>query len=410
MRFGPTPPAAGATTVTHAATANARTPQILRTPLTLPLSRPPAVSPPGCRGNLERLLQITRVCFAHPGGPPVTVTDSRSRGTYAPYLPALARAWPGGAPYREIDATLVSVDLSGFTALSERLAQKGKAGAEELILVVSGCFEGLDRYRGTARRRRPEVPRRRAAPAVRRRMITQSAPAAPPRRCSGSSRRRGTDREHGRPSLAADVDRSALGACARLRSRHIAPRADRHRPCRDRDDPARVGRSRPARCSSQRRPRPRSTICGSARRAEARASCSSTQSTGRRPRHRRSDAGADSVEFLPVPLRAALAAGVEPEHRHVVAAFVKFTGVEAVLEERRRRRAARTTCAARRGDGLGGGRARADVARVRHRRRRRQALPHRRRTVVDRRRRRRDAARAASASSRPTSASISAPA
>jgi class 3 adenylate cyclase/tetratricopeptide (TPR) repeat protein len=41
----------------------------------------------------------------------------------------------------------------------------------------------------------------------------------------------------------------------------------------------------------------------------------------------------DLAEFVPAPLRAALAAGVEPEHRHVVAAFVKFKGVEHVLVE-----------------------------------------------------------------------------
>ena len=71
----------------------------------------------------------------------MTVT-ARAAAAYAPYLPALARTWPGDVPFREIDATLVSVDLSGFTALSERLAQKGKAGIEELILVVSGSSKG----------------------------------------------------------------------------------------------------------------------------------------------------------------------------------------------------------------------------------------------------------------------------
>jgi class 3 adenylate cyclase/tetratricopeptide (TPR) repeat protein len=39
----------------------------------------------------------------------------------------------------------------------------------------------------------------------------------------------------------------------------------------------------------------------------------------------------DLDTLVPKPLRAALAAGVEPEHRHVVAAFVKFTGVGAAL-------------------------------------------------------------------------------
>ena len=44
---------------------------------------------------------------------------------------------------RELEGTLVSVDLSGFTALSERLQAKGRAGAEELTLAVSGVFQGL---------------------------------------------------------------------------------------------------------------------------------------------------------------------------------------------------------------------------------------------------------------------------
>jgi class 3 adenylate cyclase/tetratricopeptide (TPR) repeat protein len=46
---------------------------------------------------------------------------------------------------RELEGTLVSLDLSGFTRLSERLQAKGRAGAEELVLLVSGVFEGLIR-------------------------------------------------------------------------------------------------------------------------------------------------------------------------------------------------------------------------------------------------------------------------
>jgi hypothetical protein len=30
------------------------------------------------------------------------------------------------------------LDISGFTALSERLQEKGKLGAEELVLLISG--------------------------------------------------------------------------------------------------------------------------------------------------------------------------------------------------------------------------------------------------------------------------------
>ncbi len=63
-----------------------------------------------------------------------------------PYLPRLVWDWAGTGTtevYRELDGSLVSIDLSGFTALSERLAAKGRAGTEELILVISGVFEGL---------------------------------------------------------------------------------------------------------------------------------------------------------------------------------------------------------------------------------------------------------------------------
>src|SRR4051794_4643278 len=64
----------------------------------------------------------------------------------SPYLPRLVRDWAATTPdtrFRELTGSLVSVDLSGFTALSERLAAKGRAGSEELILVISGVFEGL---------------------------------------------------------------------------------------------------------------------------------------------------------------------------------------------------------------------------------------------------------------------------
>src|SRR5439155_1677404 len=42
-----------------------------------------------------------------------------------------------------IQGSLVGIDISGFTALSERLAARGKLGAEELILMISRCYEGL---------------------------------------------------------------------------------------------------------------------------------------------------------------------------------------------------------------------------------------------------------------------------
>ena len=64
--------------------------------------------------------------------------------TLAPYVPRFVAGWAGeGARHRAVDCTLVSVDVSGFTALSERLAAHGKLGAEELIRRISDCYEGL---------------------------------------------------------------------------------------------------------------------------------------------------------------------------------------------------------------------------------------------------------------------------
>ena len=46
---------------------------------------------------------------------------------------------PGGR-WRELDATCCFVDISGFTALSERLARRGRIGAEELTEVLNHVF------------------------------------------------------------------------------------------------------------------------------------------------------------------------------------------------------------------------------------------------------------------------------
>ena len=74
------------------------------------------------------------------------MTQTLTQPGLEPYVPRLVRTWDGvrgGVDAIEVDGTLVSVDLSGFTALSERLAAKGRAGAEELILLISGVYEGL---------------------------------------------------------------------------------------------------------------------------------------------------------------------------------------------------------------------------------------------------------------------------
>ncbi len=61
-----------------------------------------------------------------------------------PYVPRLLATWPANGPaHQQVDGTLVYVDISGFTRLSERLAEHGRIGAEEITDLLNGCFERL---------------------------------------------------------------------------------------------------------------------------------------------------------------------------------------------------------------------------------------------------------------------------
>jgi class 3 adenylate cyclase/tetratricopeptide (TPR) repeat protein len=67
-------------------------------------------------------------------------------GVLRPYLPRLLLQWISDAPgttLREIDGTMVFVDISGFTKMSERLAKRGKVGAEEVTDVLGSVFGRL---------------------------------------------------------------------------------------------------------------------------------------------------------------------------------------------------------------------------------------------------------------------------
>lgn len=68
---------------------------------------------------------------------------SRDATTLAPYVPRQLHAWPDDVRHRDLEGTLVSADLSGFTRLSERLASIGREGAEELTTLLTGCFTGM---------------------------------------------------------------------------------------------------------------------------------------------------------------------------------------------------------------------------------------------------------------------------
>ncbi len=61
-------------------------------------------------------------------------------------VPRLAAEWQltgPDLPWRVLDGSLVFADISGFTALSERLARQGPIGAEELTDVLGQCFAEL---------------------------------------------------------------------------------------------------------------------------------------------------------------------------------------------------------------------------------------------------------------------------
>ncbi len=75
-----------------------------------------------------------------------TTRESTVRDQLLPYVPRLVVDWLRNDPdarYRRVHGSLVFVDISGFTKLAERLARKGKVGAEELSDTLDGTFTEL---------------------------------------------------------------------------------------------------------------------------------------------------------------------------------------------------------------------------------------------------------------------------
>ena len=63
-----------------------------------------------------------------------------------PYLPRLLLQWLVTSPdarWQDVEGSIVFVDISGFTKMSERLARQGKAGAEEVTDVLGPVFARL---------------------------------------------------------------------------------------------------------------------------------------------------------------------------------------------------------------------------------------------------------------------------
>ena len=66
--------------------------------------------------------------------------------TLAPFVPRLLRTWlteDATAAQRTVDGTLAIIDISGFTQLTERLAARGRVGAEELTEILDAIFTEL---------------------------------------------------------------------------------------------------------------------------------------------------------------------------------------------------------------------------------------------------------------------------
>jgi class 3 adenylate cyclase/tetratricopeptide (TPR) repeat protein len=77
---------------------------------------------------------------------PGMLTDSPVRDLLRPYLPRLTLEWLATEPeclHREVEGSMVFVDVSGFTTLSEKLARFGRVGAEEMADAINHCFTDL---------------------------------------------------------------------------------------------------------------------------------------------------------------------------------------------------------------------------------------------------------------------------
>ncbi len=74
-----------------------------------------------------------------------TPTDIDNHEALAAFVPRLAVELGRGAipSWTSVEGSMLSADISGFTALSEKLAGKGKAGAEEITSLINTCFTAL---------------------------------------------------------------------------------------------------------------------------------------------------------------------------------------------------------------------------------------------------------------------------
>ena len=72
--------------------------------------------------------------------------DPAASAELVSFVPRLTLDWlrdQEEKTWHEVDGTLAFVDISGFTAMSERLSSLGRAGAEEVTEVMNATFAAL---------------------------------------------------------------------------------------------------------------------------------------------------------------------------------------------------------------------------------------------------------------------------
>ncbi|MGH3136540.1 MAG: adenylate/guanylate cyclase domain-containing protein [Gaiellaceae bacterium] len=75
-----------------------------------------------------------------------STSGSSSVAELVSFVPRLTLEWLRDDPetmWREVEGTVAFVDISGFTAMSERLSSRGRAGAEEVTEVMNATFAAL---------------------------------------------------------------------------------------------------------------------------------------------------------------------------------------------------------------------------------------------------------------------------
>src|SRR6187200_683926 len=75
----------------------------------------------------------------------MTTASARPR-VLRPYVPELLLSWTpthGDDRHMRVEGSMAFVDISGFTKLTERLARRGKVGAEEMSDLLDATFSAL---------------------------------------------------------------------------------------------------------------------------------------------------------------------------------------------------------------------------------------------------------------------------